>query len=213
MIPWRLKNAMSEHFPLLYHLVVNAKLQTNSSNFWDEELERTWDSLDRDWPTKNALVETLTSESDNILDVGCGTGSMLRHLQSAGYNNLNGLEFSKLAVEKLSAIGISMHHAKLPNLPLEDNSYDVVIASQVLEHIIRRKTFMGGMRRILKPGGKVFIFVPDNCLGPIDEPSHVMKFTADMLRELMAPYFHELKIESIKDKNFEIPILFGSATK
>lgn len=134
---------------------------------------------------------------------------MLRYLQTAGYRNLHGLEFSKLAVEKLSAIGITMHQAKLPNLPLENASYNVVIASQVLEHIIRRKSFLKGVRRILKQGGKFFVFVPDNCLGPIDEPSHVIKFNTDTLGKLISPYFQNLEITRMKDENFDIPILFG----
>ena len=138
---------------------------------------------------------------------------MLRYLQSAGYKDLHGLDFSKLVVEKLSTMGFAMHHAKLPNLPLEDSSYDIVIASQVLEHIIKRKTFMRGVHRILKPGGKFIVFVPDNCLGPISEPSHVIKFTAATLEKLMSPYFQKLEISSMKDENYEMPILFALAAK
>lgn len=104
-----------------------------------------------------------------------------------------------------------MHHARLPNLPLPDEQFDVVIASQLLEHIIRRRKFLHELRRILKPTGALIIFAPDNCLGPIDEPSHVVKFTRDTLAKELSACFNSVFIETMKDEKFAMPILFAYA--
>ena len=211
MIPWRIKNFFSEHFPLGYHLLANIHTRHESEEYWNAAFDISWQAGSRDWPTKNQLIRTLASTTDRILDVGCGTGTLLRYLREHDYVNLEGLEISRRAVEVLGEYGITMHHARLPDLPLPDQQFDVVIASQVLEHIIRRQKFLSELRRILKPTGAAILFVPDNCLGPIDEPSHVIKFTKDSLKKELSVYFKSVVVESLKDDKFAMPILFAYA--
>ena len=209
MIPWRIKKIISDKFPLIYHKIINYGIMVNSNEYWDEIYRREWDSAKRIWPTKNQLVKDKTRETDHILDIACGTGSILRYLKSNGYENLYGTEISDLCIERLQNLGISMFKSFLPEIEYEDNSFEVVIASQILEHIIQRDKFLGEMKRILKQGGQGFIFVPDNCLGPIDEPSHVIKFTHKSLTKLIRKHFNSFTVISMKDENFEMPILFA----
>lgn len=213
MFPWRVKNFVSEHFPLLYHLAANAGQSSNSKEHWDRRLAETWDDPGRNWPAKNALIESLSGPTDAILDVGCGTGGILRHLRARGYRNLHGLEISGYAVERLRAEGIAMHVGQLPAIAAGDAAFDVVIASQVLEHIIRRQRFAREIRRVLKPGGRAVIFVPDDCLGPIAEPEHVIKFNRDSLGGFLARHFEVLDVKSIRDPNHEMPVLFALGRK
>ncbi len=208
-IPWRLKNFISEHFPLLYHLLRNAGAPANSVEHWDAALALSWDDPIRHWPGKNALIASLVPADAAVLDVGCGNGSVLRYLQSQGFTELHGLEISRYAIRRLNICGIKMHNGVLPSIPLPDASFDAVIASQVLEHIIRRRRFMTEIRRVLKPGGRAFIFVPDNCLGPIDEKEHVIRYNIDSLRKFVSKYFLLINIESIRDPNHPMPILFA----
>ena len=163
-VPWRVKNFLSWNFPLLYHLAVNLGRKGNSPEHWDARLAETWDSPGRHWPSLNQLVAALTQPSEIILDVGCGSGGMLRDLRSRGYRNLHGMDISAYAVNRLRGEGIEMHLGKLPDIPLPDASHDVVISSFVLEHIVRRRRFVSELARVLKPGGRAFIFVLDDCL-------------------------------------------------
>ncbi|SFP59389.1 Methyltransferase domain-containing protein [Nitrosomonas cryotolerans] len=211
MIPWRIKAFFSEHFPLGYHLLVNLRTRHESEEYWNYAFDVSWQAGSRDWPTKNRLVKNLTSSTDRILDVGCGTGAMLRYLKEYHYTNLEGLEISSRAVEVLGEYGITMHHARLPDLPLPEEQFDVIVASQVLEHIIPRRKFLHKLQRLLKPTGSLIIFVPDNCLGPIDEPSHVTKFTKESLTKTLSVHFSSVFVNSMKDENFEMPILFAYA--
>lgn len=213
VIPWRIKNFISEHFPLLYHLAANLRSPANNPEYWDNRLAQTWDMESRNWPTKNRLIESLTNPTDKILDIACGNGSVLRYLKARGYQQLYGLEISHYAINRLKAEGIRMYYSKLPNIPLGDEAFDVVIASQVLEHIIRRHHFLKEIRRILKPGGKAFIFVPDDCLGPIDEKEHVIKYNRHTLKRLLSRYFLIEVLESIKDINYEMRVLYALVRK
>lgn len=208
-IPWRVKNFLSEHFPLLYHLAANAGTGGNSREHWDARLERSWDDPAWNWPTKNNLIASLTQPTDVIVDIACGNGGILRHLRGQGYRQLHGVEISQYAIRRLRGDGIEMHHSVLPAIALPDRSFDVVIASQVLEHIVRRGRFLEEVRRILKPGGRALVFVPDDCLGPISEPEHVTKFTARSLRRLLTRHFAEVRIESMRDANHPMPVLFA----
>lgn len=209
MVPWRVKNFVSEHFPLFYHLAANAGLKGNDQEHWNKRLEETWDDPSRTWPTKNELVASMTSPSDVILDIACGTGSILRYLKSIGYRSLHGMEISDLAIRRLSAEGIHMHYGVLPQIPLNSATFDVVIASQVLEHIIRRGKFVTEIRRILKPGGRGLFFVPNNCLGPIDEKEHVIKYTADSLERFLSRHFGVVRVQEMKDANHRMGLLFA----
>ena len=56
------------------------------------------------------------------------------------------------------------------------------------------------------------IFVPDNCMGPISEPEHVIKYDSRTLRSLMQAHFSIVALTSIRDKNHEMPVLFAHVT-
>lgn len=210
-IPWRVKNLLSEHFPLAYHLAVNMGVKGNVAAVWDRRLAANWDTME--WPAKIEIITERIEKQASILDIACGTGSILRGLRQHGYTNLHGFDSSTYALERLRAEGFQMHEGWLPNLPFENDIFDVVVASQILEHMIRRTTFAREVARILKPEGIAFIFVPNNCLGPIDEPSHVTKYTDVTLRTFLVKFFQVLSVEVVKDPNYEITVLFALVRK
>jgi 2-polyprenyl-3-methyl-5-hydroxy-6-metoxy-1,4-benzoquinol methylase len=52
--------------------------------------------------------------ADNVVDIGCGDGVLLKKLHSLGYRNIAGIDFSSSAVEKLQALNIfPVHHIDL----------------------------------------------------------------------------------------------------
>lgn len=212
-IPWMVKNFVSNHFPLAYHVIANRGHLRQSEAYWDEAFRVSMEAGTRVWPTKNKLITSLTQPGDKILDVGCGTGSTLKNLKQQGYTDLHGVELSLTAVETLEKSGITMTQARLPRIPLPDESFDVVIASQVLEHIVRRRTFAKELRRVTRPGGQVFVFVPDDCLGPIDEPSHVIIYTKERLHRFLRKFFDTVEVTNFRDENFDAPILFAHARR
>ena len=107
-VPWRVKNFLSEHFPLLYHLAVNVGAKGNSPAHWDARLAETWDAKDRCWPTKNELIASLTTGRDRILDIGNGT------LRSLGVR----LQYSTGAVQRTNC-----HPFKYKNWIFQHNGH------------------------------------------------------------------------------------------
>jgi len=213
MLPWRVKNFLSNTFPLAYHIVVNRGAQGNDAIAWDEKLANEWDQNAFHYPRRNKLIEDMTEPTEWILDVGCGTGAILRHLSSKSYVNLHGMDMSNYAMNRLQEYGINTKIGRLPLIPFDDGIFDLVIASEVLEHVIRRRKFVKEICRVLKPGGRALIFVPDDCLGPISEPDHVIKYTNESLRRFLSKEMNVVDISTIYDEHHEMPYLFATVFK
>lgn len=208
IIPWRIRNFLAQNCPLAYHLV-NAPRRINSPDYWDRRLAATWDSPVRNRPHKNRLIEFLTTPGERILDVGCGNGDLLRYLRSRGYQKLTGLEHSAYACRRLIAGGIDMINGSLLDIPGDNEPYDVVIASQVLEHVIWRDRFMREIKANLRPGGRLMVFVPDNCLNPLSEPEHVAVYTRKSLTRFLHRHFAGVEAFQVDDQG--APVLFAQA--
>jgi len=95
-----------------------------------------------------------------VLDIGCATGALLAHLRDYGWL-VTGVEISPCA-------HFARNERKLDvrSLPLEENnfsgeSFDVVLASHLIEHLNDPKAFLMEIRRILKDKGRVFITTPN----------------------------------------------------
>ena len=160
-------------------------MNKNSQEYWDQRLAEAWNHSTGFWPTKLAPIAKPVQPDEAIVDIGCGTGSILRDLRDRGYTKLHGLEQSEYAVKRLSTEGIEMSRGDLLHMPFDEPQFDVAIASQVLEHVIRRNRFCRELSRIVRPAGKILIFVPNDRLGPIAEPTHVMKYDARSLRRFL----------------------------
>lgn len=110
---------------------------------------------------------------DRIIDIGCGEG---RHTIKAcqqqdticvgadyGFEPLvetkNKLNFHK-SVNDINCRSIDLSRLDATNLPFKDNSFDVVICSEVLEHIPEDKRAMSELVRIVKPGKTLAVSVP-----------------------------------------------------
>jgi ubiquinone/menaquinone biosynthesis C-methylase UbiE len=99
-------------------------------------------------------------EGAQILDVGCGTGEYVRRLNELGFQ-ASGLEpaesMRKVAVEKNPSSTIV--DAVATQLPFPDASFDFVICIEVLRYLHRSDgdQALREMRRVLKPGGKLFL--------------------------------------------------------
>ena len=96
-----------------------------------------------------------------ILEIGCSGGPLMQRLQAAGYSDITGIDVSAPAIELAHARGVA--NASLMDgaaLDFADARFDVVIASDVLEHIEDEGRALREWTRVLKPGGQLLVFVP-----------------------------------------------------
>ena len=96
-----------------------------------------------------------------FLDVGTGTGSNLRMLRQEGYRNVIGIDLDPLAIRYCLTKGFtSLLRAEATRLPFAEGQFDVVLATDTVEHIEDDQKALHEIHRVLAPGGHVMISVP-----------------------------------------------------
>jgi SAM-dependent methyltransferase len=95
-----------------------------------------------------------------VLDVGCGTGGLLEELRQAGCD-VCGIELNPDSVKTCLDKGLNVQSGTLLNTDFPDNTFDTVLLWHALEHLISARKSLETIMRILKPGGRVFIYSPN----------------------------------------------------
>ncbi|MFN8417878.1 MAG: methyltransferase domain-containing protein [Anaerolineae bacterium] len=106
------------------------------------------------------------SADRTILDCACGRGFYLKMIRSVSQCKLVGLELDEEIIEKArrniaGLPDISLTRANIYEQPFDDNSFDGVLLSEILEHIDDDVRGLREVKRVLKPGGVVAITVPN----------------------------------------------------
>ena len=158
------------------------------------------------------IVESRESrvESPKILDVGCGTGANLEML--AQFGESEGVDVSDDALEYCKAKGLKAHKGLAESLPFEDESFDVVTALDVVEHLDDDIAGLKEMNRVLKTGGKTLIFVPAFMWlwGVQDDISnHRIRYTKKQIVERLKLAGFEIERATYANWTFFAPILAG----
>ena len=119
-----------------------------------------------------------------LLEFGCGAGDTVAELRSAGFNIygydiiprlsemahkysafFSFMDQSQLATDG-AACGVTNYHLKqdAQRLPFPDNSFDLIVSWQTLEHVANLEDSLAELARVLKPGGTaIHIYPPKNC--------------------------------------------------
>jgi SAM-dependent methyltransferase len=94
------------------------------------------------------------SSGDDMVDFGCGIGALLERLEAA---SKTGVEVSEAARGEARARGL---HVVASTRELEDGCADVVISNHSLEHTLAPLDELRDLRRVLRPGGKLVLWLP-----------------------------------------------------
>jgi 2-polyprenyl-3-methyl-5-hydroxy-6-metoxy-1,4-benzoquinol methylase len=113
-----------------------------------------------------AILPTIP-RSASILDVGCGAGLLVHALRQAGFTNVAGVDPTVSLVQVAAGRGLPCR--QVPEDFVEqagggpDGEHDVIFLLDVLEHIPvdRQLAFLRGLRRLLRPGGRLVLSVPN----------------------------------------------------
>lgn len=126
------------------------------------------------------------SETDRVLDFGCGSGALLDALPAA---EKIGVEIGEDARAAARACGLTVHAA---TSAVADESVDVVVSNHALEHVERPLDELRDLRRVLKPGGVAIIVVPiddwrsERRPDPADPNHHLYTWTPLLFANLLA---------------------------
>jgi SAM-dependent methyltransferase len=116
---------------------------------------------------------TPSNARPRILDLGCGTGRNLAELEQIG--DAVGLDLEARALEFCRQRGLrSVAQARAEHLPFQSESFEAVIALDLLEHLDDDVAGVREVLRVLRPGGHFLAFVPAYrwLWGPQDDVSH-----------------------------------------
>lgn len=91
-------------------------------------------------------------KENRFLEIGFGAGTIMEAAESAGWV-VYGQEVSRPAVEHANARGFNTFLGELHEANYPDEYFDVVIASEIIEHLVEPEKVLAEIRRILRPGG------------------------------------------------------------
>jgi SAM-dependent methyltransferase len=112
---------------------------------------------------KKIILQSLSKHifkngNKKILNIGAAAGATSQWL--AAFGKVSSIENEPLFLEHLRNNNIDVTEASAEQLPFADNSFDLVCAFDVVEHIADDKKALAEMQRVCKPDGKICITVP-----------------------------------------------------
>jgi 2-polyprenyl-3-methyl-5-hydroxy-6-metoxy-1,4-benzoquinol methylase len=163
------------------------------------------------------LKSIIISENPSmVLDVGCGSGYLSYILKQENPNiYVHGFDISDEALRQASTLDKKYKlDINKKVIPEDANNYDMVICSEVLEHLVDIRNCLCEIRRVLKNTGKLVITVPnfsfwkfriDSLLGRIPyvvtDERHLQTFNVKSLTEIMDKSgFDILRLEGIRTR-------------
>lgn len=134
-------------------------------------------------------IKKYKPSATSILEIGCGYGHTLGVAQKSGFKIVNGLEFSKRAVEICQQKGLDVQQMTNNKIAGEfkEGLYDVVAMYSVLEHLSNPLEFANQLETLVAPGGILVIRVPEmSPSGPwLSLLDHLWHFTRQSLGNLV----------------------------
>jgi len=143
---------------------------------------------------RRLILSVMQMENGKILDIGAGTGAFVHYMQSNGWR-ATGLEPDEAA--RQNALTLNEVNLLTPDAfyQFPPDSFDVITMWHVLEHVHDLHDYMEQLKKILKPGGRIFIAVPNytsydasfykNFWAAYDVPRHLYHFSPEAMFRLL----------------------------
>jgi ubiquinone/menaquinone biosynthesis C-methylase UbiE len=180
-------------------------------------------------PDRGPRLEFMRAQvgpGDRVLDLGCGDGWMTAELADHGTAPV-GVEIAPAAIDRARR-----RHPELEfrlaeiggELPSEDNAFDVVWASEVIEHVADTARWLSEVRRVLRPQGRLLLTTPNHSrlrllaggIARYSEPlgDHLHLYVASSLRGLLEDFgFAQIEISGAGGAVFARRMLCASAVR
>lgn len=153
--------------------------------------------------TRWEFTETLRRlpPDPDLIDVGCGDGFFLRSVTGT---RRRGIEYNPDAARRAREAGLPVEETRVELLPA--GSADAVTLFQVLEHVPRPREVLSALERVLRPGGRLFVAVPNNDgwvgrapANPLNAPPHhPLRWRSEALRHV--PKLTGLVLEDLAEE-------------
>jgi 2-polyprenyl-3-methyl-5-hydroxy-6-metoxy-1,4-benzoquinol methylase len=177
--------------------------------FYEEFQKRgKYDYLYGDEARKHLMVR-LVGTGHDILDVGCRAGNLTQHYAKG--NRVTGADVDRNALKLFEErLGTKGHWVDVDSepLPFASESFDVVVFSEVMEHVRFPQKALGEIQRVLRSGGRLVGSVPNSFRlrnrlrflfgNPFEpDPSHLRSYSPASLRRELGQHFAMVKLHPI----------------
>ena len=182
-----LENEYTENYERISHDHLSVLKQEGRNPFIEEEL---WLELEN---STVRLIEKYSKAGDTILDVGVGLGRLLSKFPRL---RRYGIDISRGYLKEAQEKGIEVCYSLIEDMPYKEETFDVIVATDVLEHVIDLNSSCARILSVLKKGGLLIVRVPNReYLGQYLLPEnpykyvHLRNFDEDALRILFERLF------------------------
>ena len=141
------------------------------------------------------MIEHLGTDL-RILDVGSGDGIIAEHLYEMG-NDVTSLDLPSVVFQVHEIPHLLAVAGDAEKLTFASNIFDVVLASELLEHLWDPYSFVDEACRVLKNDGYLIISTPEGIEG-LRYDAHKYFFTAEILEQILETKFSFLEITRFK---------------
>ncbi len=132
------------------------------------------------------------ASSRRVLDAGCGEGYGTDLLASAGAASVVGVDVDEPTIEHArERYGRDFQVADIAELPFEDDSFDLVVCFETIEHVADAPRVVAELRRVLVEDGVLLISTPNPAEYVVENEFHVREFTFGEFAELLDEHFPE----------------------
>ena len=174
--------------------------------------------------TRIPYLQRWIGKGKRVLDLGCRDGMLTSGFAEG--NKVLGVDIDQQALELArEKVGIETQWLNLnEEWPWEEDSFDVIVACEIMEHLFFMENFLEKVARTLKKGGLFIGSVPNGfrmrnrwkfLFGKEYEtdPTHVRRFSSDKLETVLGEHFSEIEIVPLGGKVLPFLSVSGSLPK
>ena len=161
------------------------------------------------FPIHQEILDKCKKKNGLIVDLGCGTGLDISKMVSNN-NFCLGLDISQLAINKAKSKKIKntdFKRSNLENLPLDDNSVDIVTSFFVFEHLLNPEKVLLEADRILKENGEVFILCPNFSSPFRGAPVYGWYSIDKILKKMLLSLRRMFNVWVLRKKDFKVKMI------
>ena len=136
---------------------------------------------------------------DNVLDIACGSGYG-SHMLSTVCASVTGADYNQSMIDQCrntyQNAGLRYELADVTNLVYDDESFDVAVSMETIEHVDER-AYVSEISRVLKPHGRLILSTPQNEWGFTLVPWHVKEYGLQEIKDCLSTHFDIVKVHGI----------------
>jgi ubiquinone/menaquinone biosynthesis C-methylase UbiE len=153
----------------------------------------------------------------DVLDVACGTGVGTEYLRIAGASRVWGLDIDPgaIAYAKSRYAGCEFAECEATSLCLPDESVDVVVSFETLEHLKDQRKFITECWRVLRSGGMLICSTPNTTIYGWQgtNPFHIHELSTREFKGLLGSYLCEVRLFSQAEQIYPAFVLKRIASR